>query len=90
MDARFRYFGFVLIGRGEAFKNVGRERDWMENKRLVTPTGKGYSNGQTELPESSGFARASGATSSWFKSELFCRFRFSGTSSGLRNVKSVK
>jgi len=61
MDARFRYFGFVLIGRGEAFKNVGRERDWMENKRLVTPTGKGYSNGQTELPESSGFARASGA-----------------------------
>jgi hypothetical protein len=31
-----------------------------------------------------------GATSSWFKSELFCRFRFSGTGSGLRNVKSVK
>lgn len=67
MDARFRYFGFVLIGRGEAFKNVGRERDWMENKRLVTPTGKGYSNGQTELPESSGFARASGAIRSGFR-----------------------
>ena len=90
MDARFRYFGFVLIGRGEAFKNVGRERDWMENKRLVTPTGKGYSNGQTELPESSGFTRASGATSIWSKSELFQRIRIWFTLSNFRKLAIFK
>jgi hypothetical protein len=71
MDARFRHFGFLRLGRSQAFMDVRREGDWLENKRLVTPTGKGYSNGQNEFPEISGFADACGAISIRFKSELF-------------------
>jgi hypothetical protein len=33
----------------------------VDNKRFVPPSGKGYSNGQSEFPRSSGFTHACGA-----------------------------
>ncbi|MDB6015990.1 MAG: carbohydrate binding module family protein, partial [Pedosphaera sp.] len=53
--------GFRLGLLGEIFEDADREGERMYDKRLGTPAGKRYADGQAEVPASSGFTHATEA-----------------------------
>jgi len=62
MNELFLRKRFILGGGGQVIEDADWKGDRVNDKGLGAPAGKGYAKGQRELPASSGFAHASGAT----------------------------